>query len=66
MAEAPALQIEFAGEWCTLDPAKPFVIGREGVKDVGFRVVVGGGVGAGQAGGTHDVDSMDFSLVSAL
>lgn len=42
------------------------VIGREGVKDVGFRVVVGGGVGAGQAGGTHDVDSMDFSLVSAL
>ncbi|MBW8312688.1 MAG: tetratricopeptide repeat protein [Rhizobium sp.] len=42
------------------------VIGREGVQDVGFRVVVGGGVGAGQGGGTHDVDSMDFSLVSAL
>lgn len=41
------------------------VIGREGVKDVGFRVVVGGGVGAGQGGATHDVDSMDFSLVSA-
>lgn len=42
------------------------VIGREGVQDVGFRVVVGGGVSAGQGGGTHDVDSMDFSLVSAL
>lgn len=42
------------------------VIGREGVKDVGFRVVVGGGVSAGQGGGTHDVDVMDFSLVSAI
>ena len=42
------------------------VIGRDGVQDVGFRVVVGGGVGAGQAGGTHDVDSMDFSFVSSI
>ncbi|HEX5693900.1 MAG TPA: hypothetical protein VFY00_04680, partial [Arenimonas sp.] len=42
------------------------VIGREGVQDVGFRVVVGGGVSAGQGGGTHDVDVMDFSLVSAI
>ena len=31
MAEqAPVLQVEFAGEWATLDPERPFVIGREG------------------------------------
>lgn len=42
------------------------VIGKDGVQDVGMRVVVGGGVGAGPAGGTHDVDTMDFSFVSAL
>jgi tetratricopeptide (TPR) repeat protein len=42
------------------------VIGREGVEDVGFRVVVGGGVGGENAGGTHDVDSMDFSFASAI
>ncbi|KFL36082.1 tetratricopeptide repeat protein [Arenimonas donghaensis] len=42
------------------------VIGREGVKDVGFRVVIGGGVAAGQGGATHDVEVMDFSLVSAI
>ena len=42
------------------------VIDRNGVKDVGMRVVIGGGVAAGQAGGTHDVESMDFSFVSAL
>lgn len=31
MAErAPELQVEFAGEWTTLDPSRPFVIGREG------------------------------------
>lgn len=28
--QAPRLQLEFAGEWFTLDPARPFVIGREG------------------------------------
>lgn len=42
------------------------VIGKDGVQDVGMRVVVGGGVGAGPLGGTHDVDTMDFSFVSAL
>jgi tetratricopeptide (TPR) repeat protein len=42
------------------------VIGKDGVQDVGMRVVIGGGVGAGALGGTHDVDSMDFSFVSAL
>lgn len=42
------------------------VIDRNGVKDVGMRVVVGGGVAAGELGGTHDVDTMDFSFVSAL
>lgn len=42
------------------------VIDRNGVKDVGMRVVVGGGVAAGPLGGTHDVDTMDFSFVSAL
>jgi hypothetical protein len=31
-----------------------------------MRVVVGGGVAAGPLGGTHDVDTMDFSFVSAL
>ena len=30
MGEAPELSVEFSGEWCTLDPAAPFVIGREG------------------------------------
>ena len=39
---------------------------RNGVKDVGMRVVVGGGVASGQGGATHDVDQMDFSFVSAL
>lgn len=42
------------------------VIGKDGVQDVGMRVVIGGGVGAGEFGGTHDVDSMDFSFVSAI
>lgn len=42
------------------------VIDRNGVKDVGMRVVVGGGVASGQGGATHDVDQMDFSFVSAL
>lgn len=42
------------------------VIGREGVKDVGFRVVVGGGVAGGRGGATHDVEVMDFLLVSAI
>lgn len=28
--QAPVLQVEFAGEWARLDPARPFVIGREG------------------------------------
>lgn len=42
------------------------VIGKDGVQDVGMRVVVGGGVAAGPLGGTHDVDQMDFSFVSAL
>ena len=30
MAETPQLQLEFAGEWMTLDRERPFVIGREG------------------------------------
>src|SRR5919112_1402609 len=30
MADTPQLQLEFAGEWMTLDPERPFVIGREG------------------------------------
>jgi hypothetical protein len=42
------------------------VIDRNGVKDVGMRVVVGGGVAAGQGGATHDADQMDFSFVSAI
>ncbi|KFN49560.1 hypothetical protein [Arenimonas composti] len=42
------------------------VIGRDGVRDVGMRVVVGGGVNAGPLGGTHDAEVMDFSFVSAL
>ena len=42
------------------------VIGADGVRDVGMRVVVGGGVAGGALGGTHDVDSMDFSFVSAI
>jgi hypothetical protein len=42
------------------------VIGKDGIQDAGFRVVIGGGVG-GEAGGvTHDVDQMDFSFVSAI
>jgi hypothetical protein len=42
------------------------VIGRNGVQDAGFRVVIGGGVGGENAGGTHDVDSMDFSFASSI
>jgi hypothetical protein len=42
------------------------VIGRDGIQDAGFRVVIGGGVAGGSAGGTHDVDSMDFSFASAI
>jgi tetratricopeptide (TPR) repeat protein len=42
------------------------VIGRDGIQDAGFRVVIGGGVSAGDAAGTHDVDSMDFSFASAI
>jgi hypothetical protein len=42
------------------------VIGRDGVQDVGFRVVIGGGLDGGSAGGTHDVDTMDFSFASAI
>jgi hypothetical protein len=42
------------------------VIGADGVRDVGMRVVVGGGVAGGSYGGTHDVDTMDFSFASAI
>ena len=28
--QMPELQLEFAGEWVTLDATRPFVIGREG------------------------------------
>lgn len=42
------------------------VIGKDGIQDAGFRVVIGGGVGGGPAGGTHDVDVMDFTIVSAI
>jgi hypothetical protein len=42
------------------------VIGKDGVQDVGMRVVIGGGAGGGTVGGTHDVDSMDFSFASAI
>ena len=42
------------------------VIGKDGIQDAGFRVVIGGGIGGGPAGGTHDVDQMDFSIVSAI
>ena len=28
--QVPELKLEFAGEWITLDPARAFVIGREG------------------------------------
>ncbi len=42
------------------------VIGRNGIQDAGFRVVIGGGVSGGAGGGSHDVDSMDFSIVSAI
>jgi tetratricopeptide (TPR) repeat protein len=42
------------------------VIGKDGIQDAGFRVVIGGGIGGGPGGGTHDVDQMDFSIVSAI
>jgi tetratricopeptide (TPR) repeat protein len=42
------------------------VIGKDGIQDAGFRVVIGGGVSGGAGGGTHDVDQMDFSFVSAI
>jgi hypothetical protein len=42
------------------------VIGRDGIQDAGFRVVIGGGVGSGPGGGTHDVDQMDFSFASSI
>jgi tetratricopeptide (TPR) repeat protein len=42
------------------------VIGRDGIQDAGFRVVIGGGVGGETIGGTHDVDSMDFSFASSI
>jgi hypothetical protein len=42
------------------------VIGKDGIQDAGFRVVIGGGIGGGPAGGTHDVDQMDFSFASAI
>ena len=42
------------------------VIGKDGIQDAGFRVVIGGGVSGGPGGGTHDVDQMDFSFVSAI
>lgn len=42
------------------------VVGSEGVRDFGMRVVVGGGATAGQGGITHDVEVMDFSFVSAI
>lgn len=56
---------EFGGDFGVKDGIYA-VIDRNGVKDVGMRVVVGGGVSAGPLGGTHDVDQMDFSFVSAL
>ncbi len=42
------------------------VIGKDGIQDAGFRVVIGGGVEGGPAGGLADVDQMDFSVVSAI
>jgi tetratricopeptide (TPR) repeat protein len=42
------------------------VIGKDGIQDAGFRVVIGGGISGGPTGGTHDVDQMDFSFVSAI
>jgi tetratricopeptide (TPR) repeat protein len=42
------------------------VIGKDGIQDAGFRVVIGGGIDGGPAGGTHDVDQMDFSFASAI
>jgi hypothetical protein len=42
------------------------VIGKDGIQDAGFRVVIGGGVSGGPGGATHDVDQMDFSFVSAI
>jgi tetratricopeptide (TPR) repeat protein len=42
------------------------VIGKDGIQDAGFRVVIGGGISGGPGGGTHDVDQMDFSFVSAI
>lgn len=42
------------------------VVGSEGVQDVGMRVVIGGGASAGSGGATHDVETMDFSFVSAI
>lgn len=42
------------------------VIGREGVRDVGFRVVMGAGVGAGPLGGSHTFEQMDASFLSAI
>lgn len=56
---------EFGGDFGVKDGIYA-VIGKDGVQDVGMRVVVGGGVAAGPLGGTHDVDTMDFSFVSAL
>lgn len=56
---------EFGGDFGVKDGIYA-VIGKDGVQDVGMRVVVGGGVSAGPLGGTHDVDTMDFSFVSAL
>ena len=56
---------EFGGDFGVKDGIYA-VIGKDGVQDVGMRVVVGGGVAAGPLGGTHDVETMDFSFVSAL
>jgi hypothetical protein len=42
------------------------VIGKDGIQDAGFRVVIGGGISGGPGGATHDVDQMDFSFVSAI
>ncbi|WP_156106867.1 hypothetical protein [Arenimonas composti] len=56
---------EFGGDFGIKDGLY-LVVGSDGVRDAGMRVVVGGGVTAGAFGATHDVEVMDFSFVSAL
>ncbi len=38
------------------------VIGKDGIQDAGFRVVIGGGIEAGSMGGAHDVGPDGFLL----